>query len=288
MKVINYVEVPATQQEDINQGKTTWRDGKCVMLDEGRHVTLYIGHKEETRHEVSPEGETTEKQVTLAFPVRVEKPLTKDKAINAAEMQAYGLADALAVASLAASMARKWRENINDVDVSEHDTFIRRVKRELDKTGLFTQSASNVDAGKPTLGDMVTLARFVADTDGMLTDEQAVQVKRAYPQWSEYIGKALKKDKKVNYGELLYKVRQDIAVVLENQPPSIDTAALYEEINETNAGTKEDPIPYNNNMKLIQGKYYSQYGVTYYCKYGSGQAVHDDLESLKDFVEPVE
>ena len=84
MKVINYVEVPATQQEDINQGKTTWRDGKYVMLDEGRHVTLYIGHREETRHEVSPEGETTERQVTLAFPVRVEKPLTKDKAVNAA------------------------------------------------------------------------------------------------------------------------------------------------------------------------------------------------------------
>jgi hypothetical protein len=44
---------------------------------------------------------------------------------------------------------------------------------------------------------------------------------------------------------------------LENQPPSIDTAALYEEIVEDHAGTKEDPIPYNNNMELKLGKYYS-------------------------------
>lgn len=38
---------------------------------------------------------------------------------------------------------------------------------------------------------------------------------------------------------------------------AISTAALYEEINESAAGTLEDPIPYNN-MELEEGKYYSQ------------------------------
>lgn len=68
--------------------------------------------------------------------------------------------------------------------------------------------------------------------------------------------------------------------VLENQPPSIDTAALYEEISESHAGTMEDPIPYNNNMELVEGKYYSQDGVTYLCTHSTGQAVYNPLSEL--------
>ena len=100
--------------------------------------------------------------------------------------------------------------------------------------------------------------------------------------------KELKKDYKVLYKEALYKVRQDISVVLENQPPSIDTAALYEEINESHAGTHEDPIPYNNNMKLEQGKYYSQNDVVYYCHTSTGIPVYANLSELTTFVNPVE
>ena len=85
---------------------------------------------------------------------------------------------------------------------------------------------------------------------------------------------------KVRYNDGLYRVRQDIATVLENQPPSINTAALYEEINETAAGTKDDPIPYNNNMALEEGKYYSQNDVTYKCTRSTGQAVYANLSDL--------
>ena len=121
-----------------------------------------------------------------------------------------------------------------------------------------------------------------------LTDGESLEVKDMYPEWSEFINKALTQGMKVQYDNKLYKVRQDVAVVLENQPPSIYTAALYEEINEQHAGTQEDPIPYNNNMELVQGKYYSQYDVIYYCHRGSGQAVYNDLKDLIIYVEPVE
>lgn len=84
-------------------------------------------------------------------------------------------------------------------------------------------------------------------------------------------------------------MKQEIETVLENQQPSVDTAALYEEINETNAGTKEDPIPYNNNMELVEGKYYSQNGVTYLCTRNTGQAVYQSLSELVGiYVEKVE
>ena len=105
-----------------------------------------------------------------------------------------------------------------------------------------------------------------------LTDNEALKVKSMYPYWNEFISKSLTTGMKVQYNDKLYRVRQDIAVVLENQPPSISTAALYEEINETAAGTKDDPIPYNNNMALEEGKYYSQDGVTDKCTRSTGEA----------------
>ena len=78
---------------------------------------------------------------------------------------------------------------------------------------------------------------FASQINAMnLTDEQALQFKNLYPAWENFINQKLEKDYKVLYQDRLYKVKQTIANVLENQPPSVDTAALYEEINETNAG----------------------------------------------------
>lgn len=122
-----------------------------------------------------------------------------------------------------------------------------------------------------------------------LTDEQSLKVKVLYPTWESFINKKLEKDYKVQYQDKLYKVKQTIELVLENQPPSIDTAALYEEINESNKGTLEDPIPYNNNMELFEGKYYSQNGVVYKCTRNTEQAVYQDLSGLVGiYVEKVE
>lgn len=71
-----------------------------------------------------------------------------------------------------------------------------------------------------------------------LTDNESLKVKSMYPYWNEFISKSLTTGMKVQYNDKLYRVRQNIAVVLENQPPSINTAALYEEINETVARNK--------------------------------------------------
>lgn len=113
-----------------------------------------------------------------------------------------------------------------------------------------------------------------------LTDNQAISVKNLHPEWKEFIGKSLSTGFRVLHEDVLYKVRQDISVVLENQPPSIDTAALYEEINETHDGTKADPIPYNNNMALELGKYYIQDNIIYMCTRDTGQAIYQDLSDL--------
>ena len=126
---------------------------------------------------------------------------------------------------------------------------------------------------------LMSFAKMAVNTMS-LTDEQALSVKLLHPEWKEFIGGSLSAGERVMYDDKLYKVKQEINPVLENQPPSIETAALYEEINEKHAGTKEDPIPFNNNMELELGKYYSQNGVTYMCFRDSQQPVYQNLADL--------
>lgn len=128
------------------------------------------------------------------------------------------------------------------------------------------------------------LTKFVkmSINSATLTDAQALTCKLLYPEWESFIGGSLSTGMRVLYNKRLYNVRQEVPTVLENQFPSIDTAALYEEINETHAGTKGDPIPYNNNMQLELGKYYSQHGIIYLCFRDSEQPVYNDLADLVD------
>lgn len=211
-----------------------------------------------------------------AFAIRLEKPLTKDKAVNAAEMEAYGLASAMDVASLNAALARKWRENINDKDVSEHDVFIRWVKAELDKTGLFAGASDNMDETRPTIGDVVALSRIVAGSTEV-TDEQALGMKRLYPDWKA--GDPVPAGAKRNYNEGLWKCLQ-AHTAQAGWEPSPATGSLWARIDETHEGTEDDPAPYAPPMRIYNGKYYTQGGKTYKCTMDSGIPLPHNLAEL--------
>ncbi len=131
MKAINHTEVPSSYEEDLNKIYSKWKNGKLVSLDEGRYVTLFVGHQSEDYYD-NDEKITH----TVAFPIRVEKPVNREKAINAAEMTAYGLSTAMDVASFTAALARKSREDAEDEEVVEHDDFISWIKSELTKIGI--------------------------------------------------------------------------------------------------------------------------------------------------------
>lgn len=113
-----------------------------------------------------------------------------------------------------------------------------------------------------------------------LTDNEALTVKLLYPKWETFIDKSLSKGMRVLYDNKLYNVRQEIPVVLENQSTSIHTASLYEEVAYQHEGTLNDPIPYNNNMEMFNGKYYTQGGVIYLCNRDTEQAVYQNLADL--------
>ena len=113
-----------------------------------------------------------------------------------------------------------------------------------------------------------------------LDDAQALTVKAIYPQYQEIIGQTVKLGYKFQHNDVLYKTIQDNLLIQEQYIPGEGTESLYAVINETNAGTQEDPIPYAGNMALENGKYYSQDGVIYLCNRDTEIPVYQDLKDL--------
>lgn len=112
-----------------------------------------------------------------------------------------------------------------------------------------------------------------------LTDEESLEVKDLYPEWESKMGQQVNVGEKYRYDGRLWKVLQQ-HTVQEEWKPGEGTESLYTEVTESHAGTKEDPIPYNNNMELENGKYYSQDGVTYLCTRDTGIPVYNPLADL--------
>ena len=142
---------------------------------------------------------------------------------------------------------------------------------------------------------MSYMALHINELTASDNDKTVLSMKMLYPVWGKKgaeFGKSVAVGFKLRHENKLFKVRQQHQLQ-ENWAPGIDTAALYEEINETHAGTLEDPIPYSGNMRLELGKYYSQNGVTYKCIRDTVIPVYDDLATLAtvgggSYVEKVE
>lgn len=114
-----------------------------------------------------------------------------------------------------------------------------------------------------------------------------IQFSQFAPKWGEDIkeGDQLVKGDKFTCDGKLWSVLQD-HTVLAHYYPSVHTASLYKEVTEDydvngeTLGTLENPIEYNGNMVLENGKYYSQDGVNYLCVRDSGNAVYHALKDL--------
>lgn len=144
--------------------------------------------------------------------------------------------------------------------------------------------------GEEIVTQQLALSRMMINTMS-LTDEQALEVKDLYPKWEELMGQEVEKDFRLTYEGKLYKVLQQ-HTVQEQWKPGIETASLYAIISadadEEHTGTKEDPIPYVQNMVLEKDKYYTQDGVLYLCIQGTVTGYPNDLKDLASLVQEVE
>lgn len=120
-----------------------------------------------------------------------------------------------------------------------------------------------------------------------LSNSEIYKVVDVLPAWEEYIGKEMTKGTKFRYNGKPYVCIQTVNPVLEIYPPSDGTKANYGLISEHD-GTLADPIPYERNMVLEKGKYYTQFDVLYECITDSIVGYDVDLSSLLSLVKVVE
>lgn len=113
-----------------------------------------------------------------------------------------------------------------------------------------------------------------------LTDDQALTVKAIYPMWESVIGQTVKIGYKFQHDDKLYKTIQDNLLIQAQYVPGDGTESLYTVIDETHAGTQEDPIPYDGNMALESGKYYIQDETVYKCTRSTEIPVYNALADL--------
>lgn len=85
-----------------------------------------------------------------------------------------------------------------------------------------------------------------------LPDEAAVKIPTMFEPWAP--DTAYEVDDRRSYGDLLYKCRQAHTSQADWTPDA--TPNLWAVIDESHAGTIEDPIPAARGMDYIYGKYY--------------------------------
>lgn len=107
-------------------------------------------------------------------------------------------------------------------------------------------------------------------------DNTALRMKSFYPEWES--GATYAAGYKVQHGGNLWRTIQAHTAQPGWEPEN--APSLWEQINETHEGTIDDAIPYNGNMALVNGKYYTQNDVIYLCTRDTGNPVYHPLAEL--------
>lgn len=110
-------------------------------------------------------------------------------------------------------------------------------------------------------------------------DKTALRMKQFYPTFDEIVGQKVKQGFKFRHGDYLWATVKELTIQ-SHYAPGDGMESLYTKVNETHAGTLEDPIPYDGNMALENGKHYSQYSTIYKCNRDTVNPVYHKLSEL--------
>ena len=116
-----------------------------------------------------------------------------------------------------------------------------------------------------------------------LEDATALTAVELFPHWKELVKESRKVTKgfRFQYSGKLWRTEQPEYIFVEYyEPGASGTESLFSMVDESHAGTLEDPITYEKNMEIYNGLYYCQNGVIYLCNRDSGQPLYHDLSAL--------
>lgn len=132
---------------------------------------------------------------------------------------------------------------------------------------------------RPLTVDEVSAMLIKQQINTLTVDDQtALRMIAFYPDWE--IDKVYAAGDKLVSGGKLYKVLQAHTSQSTWVPGAAGTESLYARIDEEHDGTQYDPIPYEGNMALENGKYYTQSDVLYRCTRDTGNPVYNTLAEL--------
>ena len=118
------------------------------------------------------------------------------------------------------------------------------------------------------------------------SDEEALDNIELFPTWQSKIGTQVSQGERLYFDDKLYKVLQAHTPQEDWRPDT--TASLYVQvIAESDAGTIDNPIPFELNMELVEGKYYTEDGVKYLCTRELAQSVWHLSDLVGNYVDVV-
>lgn len=139
------------------------------------------------------------------------------------------------------------------------------------------RKAALIEKSHPLTEAEVSRMLITAQVNSLSVDDNtALRMKEFYPEWAENTAYAV--GYKVQRNGKLWRVVQAHTSQMGWEPEN--AASLWEQINETHTGTLEDPIPYDGNMALENGKYYTQDYEAYLCIRDTGIPVYNPLSEL--------
>ena len=118
------------------------------------------------------------------------------------------------------------------------------------------------------------------------TDKEALGNIELFPTWQSKIGVQVSQGERLYFDDKLFKVLQTHTPQEDWRPDT--TASLYVQvIAESDAGTIDNPIAFDVNMELVEGKYYTEDGVKYLCIRALAQSVWHLADLVGNYVQVV-
>lgn len=130
---------------------------------------------------------------------------------------------------------------------------------------------------RPLTAEEVTSMLIAAQINTLSVDDNtALRMVDFYPEWTA--GTEYSPGYKVQRNGKLWRAVQAHTAQPGWEPEN--APALWEQVCESHTGAMDDPIPYDSNMALESGKYYTQDGEIYRCTRDTGNPVYNALSEL--------
>lgn len=133
------------------------------------------------------------------------------------------------------------------------------------------------EKSRPLSAEEVNRLFITQNINALIVDDNtALRMIEFYPEWES--DQSYSDGCKVTHNGKLWRVLQKHTSQVGWEPEN--AVSLWEQISRTHTGNETDPIPYEGNMRLENGKYYIQNEVVYKCTRDSGNPVYHALSDL--------